>query len=358
MKAACPGLLCFVIACGSATPPPATHAVPIEAPPPPDGRQPDIATPAPAATSSADVSVGYPTTSGAATSACDGKPGANLATGGTATASGGAQARPDEGPALAFDDHTGTKWVESTNPHPWLAYEFGGGQAHVVTQYALGATAAGNAGTDPVNWKFEGANDAAGPWVTLDTRSQDRFVSRQALVWYSIRNTTPYRRYRLVVTKNGGGRGVELAELQLFGPGTPTFSVDDAVAGADRYQFQYSAHWEGFTRKDIEFVPAKYGLSSSWSKRKDETLTIAFEGSQITLYGIRYPSHGIAAVSIDDGPEVMADLFGAPQGDYLLYTSPSLCPRRPHVLRVRVTGDKHPQSGDSYISLDRVKIVP
>jgi hypothetical protein len=346
------GIWLLSCACGPTIPPPAPDAqkaVPLE---------PGEAAQAGEPSTASGASVGVPPSVGPATSACDGHSGANLAVGGTVMVSEGAGGGPSEGPAAAFDDHTGTKWVEGKNPRPWLGYQFREGQAHAVTQYAIGPAPAGSAGTDPVSWKFEAASDAAGPWVTLDTRTQQRFVNRQAMVWYFFPNTTAYRAYRLAITETGGGRSVELAELQLFGPGTPTFSVDDAIIGTEPHHFHYGAQWEGHTLKDTDFKPPKYGSSSSWSRKKDESFTFAFNGSQILLYGITHPTHGIAGVSIDSGPEQQADLNGYGSGDVLLYTSPSLCPPAQHLLRVRVTGDRNPKAGDSFVSIDRVKIVP
>ena len=342
--------IAILAGCGPAVPP-ATDATgaPIAVAPAPS-------TAAPAATSDAgSASVGAPAVAGAATSQCDGRAGANLASGGKATASDASE-RPNEGAAAAFDDHTGTKWV-ARGTSAWLAYEFAGERAHVVTQYALSPVPTGTVGTDPVSFKLEGSNDAAGPWTTLHEHAGQRFVNRQATLWFSFENATAYRRVRLTISENGGGAGIELAELGLFGPGTPAFSVDDSLRGAHPNEFQYGPHWEHGT-KDAEFSPPKYGSSSSWSKHRDASVSFAFVGSQVSLYGVRYPGHGIAAVSIDGGPETMVDFYGAAAGDTLFFTSPLLCPPQQRVLRVRTTGEKNAHASDAYVSIDRVRIVP
>jgi hypothetical protein len=308
------------------------------------------------------AAVGVPTGTGPATSECTGNAAVNLSAGGTVTASDEGD-HPDHGPAAVFDDHTGTRWSQGKNSTPWIAYEFAGGQAHVVTQYALTPAPDGSTGTDPVSWNLEGTNDAATAasptWTRLHSQEKHLFIDRAATTWYSFENSVAYRRYRLNITENGGGAGIRLAELQLFGPGTPPFSVDDAVAGRGPHQFHYSAGWEahGYP-KDCEFIPPKYGCSSSWNKRVNETMTFTFFGSKIELFGVRYPRHGIAAVSIDGGEETLVDFYGPDAGDFRMYSSEPACPPARRVLRVRTTGDKNAKSAESYISLDRVRIIP
>lgn len=268
----------------------------------------------------------------------------------------------DEGPAAAFDDHTCTRWAQSKNPRPWIAYEFANGQAHVVRQYALSPAPEGTVGTDPVSFTLDGTNDpstAPSPvWTKLHVQERYRFVNRQATVWFAFENAVAYRRYRLNVTENGGGAGIRIAELQLFGAGTPPFSVDDSVLGSDLHQMHYSRGWQTPSSKDSEFRPAKYGCSSSWNKHVNETMTFTFFGSKVELFGVRYPGHGIAAVSIDGGTETMADFFGPNSGNMVMYASQPMCPPGQHVLRVRTTGSKNAKAVDSFLSLDRVRVTP
>jgi hypothetical protein len=325
-------------------------------PPPVEGRDEPSPERVEDASANTQAAAGVPPEVGPRSSKCDGKAGQNLARGGTATSSNPGDGS-EEGPQAAFDDHTGTSFVQSKNPHPWLAYEFGGGAAQVVTQYALTPAPMGSSGSDPVSWKFEGSNDGVS-FTTLHEQHHHRFVNRLATMWYAFENQTAYRRYRLIVTENGGGAGVQLAELQLFGAGTPTFSIDDSIRGRELFQFQYSPGWEGHGTGDCAFMPRKYGCSSSWSRNKNETVTFAFVGSEVHLFGIRFPNHGIAAVSIDGGAETTADFFGPNGGNTLFYSSPPLCPPGRHVLRLRVTGDKNASSGDTFISIDRAEVVP
>jgi hypothetical protein len=313
---------------------------------------------APEATTN-EVSMGAPEGTGAKTSACGGNPAENETSGGTASASDPGE-RAEEGPQALFDDHTGTKWSESTNATPWLGYELPPGVTRVVQQYAVSPVPEGPPARDPVSWRLEASNDD-GPtpvWTTLHAERAQHFVERQATVWYAFANTRPFHRYRFVVTENGGGPGVQLAELGLYGEGSPQFSVDDGVRGRSVNQFQYSAGWEGHGTGDAEFRPPKYGHSSSWSKLKDHFVNFTFEGSRIEVFGVRFPAHGVAAFSLDGGPEVRSDFYGEASGNVLFYTSEPLCPPSRHVLRIRPTGDRDPKSTDTFISIDRVRVTP
>jgi hypothetical protein len=341
----------LLAACGPTIPPPVDSG---NAPAPSTTAPPETA---PSEATSTEVSAGAPLGVGARTSACGGTPADNVTTGGTPSASDAGE-RPEQGPAALFDDHTGTKWSETTSPTPWIAYDLPA--EHVVEQYAVSPVPDGPPTRDPVSWRLEGSNDegATPNFTTLHAQQGQHFVSRQATMWYTFPNTRAFRRYRFVVTENGGGPGVELAELGLYGAGSPQFSVDDALRGKGLYQFQYSPGWEGHGTGDAEFHPAKYGHSSSWSKKKDEFVTFTFEGSRIEVFGVRFPGHGIAGFSMDGGPEVTADFYGENSGNVLFYTSDPLCPPGRHVLRIHPTGEKNPKSVDTFISIDRVRVTP
>jgi hypothetical protein len=306
------------------------------------------------AASDAQVAAGVPAFS-PATSACDGHAAENLALGGVATAS---DAGDDalEGPAAAFDDNTGTRWAARASRTPWLGYELAGGVPQVVTQYALSVASDGDGSLDPVAFKLEGSN-GDDVWVLLHERQHQDYLNREMLMWYRFENTRPFSRYRLSIRENGGGTGIQVAELELFGPGSPVFSVDNSAKGGGLNQFTYSPGWT-LGLKDTEVKEWKFGRSSSWSRARDSIATFSFSGSQIALYGVRHAHHGIAAISIDQEPETLVDFYGATAGNTLFYTSPRLCPPALHVLRVRVTGDKRAEAGDTFISLDRVKVTP
>lgn len=336
-------------ACGTSLPP--GGALPSSAPPPAPPAQASRVSDA-----SFLTTINEPNDTGKPTSACDGTAAENLTIGGIATASDPGS-EGEAVPAAAFDDNSGTSWKQASGHAGWLAYALANDTPRVVTQYALTPTPEGTPQTDPRAFSLQGTNDGHS-WTTLHFRDDQHFMNRQATLWFAFENGTAFRRYRLLVTDNGGGSGLQIAELQLFGPGSPVFSVDDEVIGTGPNQFNYSAGWEGHGTRDTETLPRKYGRSSSWNKKPNESVSVDFNGSQIALFGVRYPGHGIAAISLDDGPEVMTDFFGPLSGNVLFFTSPKLCPPGRHSLRVRTTGQKSQSATDTFISIDRVQITP
>jgi autotransporter-associated beta strand protein len=94
------------------------------------------------------------------------------------------------------------------------------------------------------------------------------------------------------------------------------------------------------------------------SSSMNNTATVLFNGAQIKFYAGFKNSRGIAAVSIDGGPETMVDLYeNDGTGDCLLaYTSPLLTPGS-HTFTVRVTGTKDAASGGTIVSIDRFDII-
>ncbi|RAS32550.1 hypothetical protein BCL80_104449 [Streptomyces avidinii] len=71
---------------------------------------------------------------------------------------------------------------------------------------------------------------------------------------------------------------------------------------------------------------------------------------------VRDTGNGIAALSVDGGPEQRLDYYGSPRtGETLQYLSPKL-PNGRHTLRIRVTGEHGDRSGASFISVDRAEV--
>ena len=98
-------------------------------------------------------------------------------------------------------------------------------------------------------------------------------------------------------------------------------------------QFDLSGHWQ---------------RAEAWTK--SDQAQVRFQGRQAILYARVYESGGIAAVSIDDGPETLVDCHypqlphhATVQPIIPVFRSPIL-PRGLHTLRLRVTGDKNPAS--------------
>jgi hypothetical protein len=130
--------------------------------------------------------------------------------------SASAENAPNYSAPGAFDGSVNTKWWnDNAAPYGWLQYQFGGGAAWAVSQYAI---TSGDNGPrrDPKVWQFQASNDGNN-WIDLDARNGETFTDRLQTKSYSFANSTPYRFYRLNIEANNGGRGegVQLSELDL-----------------------------------------------------------------------------------------------------------------------------------------------
>lgn len=134
-------------------------------------------------------------------------------------------------------------------------------------------------------------------------------------------------------------------------------TVDDSVQGSSLNQFNYIGngwgHCTGCDTNNFGF----YNGSNSWDNTANDFVTITFVGTQIELYGVVGPPHGIGAVSIDGGPETPLDFYAAGNaGNTLLYISPLLSSGQ-HTLKVRVTGTQSGNATWNGINPDRVTII-
>jgi hypothetical protein len=134
--------------------------------------------------------------------------------------------------------------------------------------------------------------------------------------------------------------------------GTPrVFSINDSTIGSGMNQFDFSGIW------NVSYGTHKYQQDDHLSSTVDSYFQFQFQGTGIDLYGLMAPYNGIAAVSIDDGTEVLVDYYGPDKiEDTLIWSSPDLV-YGDHTLKVRVTGTKNPASTDAIITVDRVAIL-
>ena len=156
------------------------------------------------------------------------------------------------------------------------------------------------------------------------------------------------------------GRSYSLRAYQVALVDTPStasgsLTLDDTVQGTGINQFHYiGADWQHCT--DCE--TAKFQHSDSWNGVANESVTLAFRGTRISLYGAKASHHGIGMVSIDGEAETRIDYYAATRADnQLLWTSP-LLQLGQHTLRLRVSGAKNPASTSTVITIDRVSIMP
>jgi hypothetical protein len=120
-------------------------------------------------------------------------------------------------PFLAFDRTTSTRWLTpGGSPTGWISMDFG--SAIVIDGYTI---AGGTTQTEnPRNWTFEGSNNNS-TWTVLQTVTLPSAIGGSSTYSVaSIGNTTSYRYYRVNISLNGGAGAVNIAELELYQPGT------------------------------------------------------------------------------------------------------------------------------------------
>src|SRR6266700_3489614 len=133
-----------------------------------------------------------------------------------------------------------------------------------------------------------------------------------------------------------------------------TISVDDALTGSGLNQFRYNGNWNHCTQCGDEM----YAQSNSWNNTAGDYVMLTCQGVAVYVYVVKDNMHGIAAISIDGTSETEVDLYASERtGDQLAWLSPVLGNGK-HILKIRVTSTKNSESSDTYISLDRVEVVP
>ena len=102
------------------------------------------------------------------------------------------------------------------------------------------------------------------------------------------------------------------------------------------------------------------------NSRNTNTTAVTFTGTQLALLSVRDVGNGIAAISVDGGPEQRFDYYGVrtysgapPQairvGEAVNYFTPRLG-YGTHTVQVRVTGEKNSASQAANISIDRAEV--
>jgi hypothetical protein len=129
--------------------------------------------------------------------------------------------------------------------------------------------------------------------------------------------------------------------------------VADSVVQVNDTKFNYdsTANWPS------GWQSGAYQNDNRWSSVPGASYQVPFNGTQVHLFGARAPSHGIAAVSIDGGPETNVDMYAAKRADDAWLWSSQVLASGPHTLKVRVTGQKNASASGTYVVADRVDVV-
>ncbi|GCE28573.1 hydrolase [Dictyobacter alpinus] len=141
-------------------------------------------------------------------------------------------------------------------------------------------------------------------------------------------------------------------DLPSGDPGASPLGLNDTDTAVGTNYFEYQGNWNSGSGCGVQCY---YG-NDHWSNETNATATIHFHGTQIALLSVADVGNGIAGISIDGGQETRVDYYASVrQGEQLHYVSPVLN-QGDHTMTIRVTGDKNPASGSTYISIDRAEI--
>ena len=129
-------------------------------------------------------------------------------------------------------------------------------------------------------------------------------------------------------------------------------TVNDNTTGTGMNQFSYHGTWNYYNAQS-----GAYNNDNHWSSTTNDYYTFQFSGKQVRVYASMAPNGGIAAFSVDSGPETFFDTYAATRtDDVFLFATPTL-PQGTHTLRVRVTGLKKSASTGFNIPADRIDVI-
>ncbi|MFE6887465.1 family 43 glycosylhydrolase [Streptomyces sp. NPDC057694] len=135
-------------------------------------------------------------------------------------------------------------------------------------------------------------------------------------------------------------------------PGSGNYWINDDSRTSGTGGVTYTGTWNSGTGCAAQC----FWSDDHWSDKAGNTATFSFTGTRIALLSVKDTGNGIAAVSVDGGPEQRVDFYGAIRtGETLQYLSPRLT-SGPHTLRVRVTGEHSAASSGSFVSVDRAEV--
>jgi hypothetical protein len=128
-------------------------------------------------------------------------------------------------------------------------------------------------------------------------------------------------------------------------------TVNDNTTGTGVNQFNYVGSWSYLNGQS-----GAYANDNHWSSTANDYYTFQFTGQQVRLYASMAPNGGIAAFSVDNGPETYFDSYAATRSDdVFLFATPSISSGT-HTLKARVTGLKNAASRGYNVAADRIDV--
>src|SRR5204863_3398050 len=161
-----------------------------------------------------------------------------------------------EGATNAFDNTTGTKWLDFADNFPstrqsWIQYQYANGARYAVSRYTV--TSANDASIyparNPANWRLLASNDGGVSWATLDVQTNQTFTGNFQKLTYNFANTSGYNLYRFQIDSVANppqAVAMQLDELEFIAV-PPTYSYwwsfgDGATSLAQNPQHTYAGN--------------------------------------------------------------------------------------------------------------------
>jgi len=156
----------------------------------------------------------------------------------------------------------------------------------------------------------------------------------------------------VVTATTTDGNKIATSQVTVNSSQALTTDLDDATMGTTTNQFNYvGSGWAHGTTT----VHPYFQNTVSYSNVSSNSVTVPFSGSKIELYTAKDVHHGIAAISIDNGPETFVDLYAAARQNYVSVYN-SILTDGNHTIKIRVTGTKNASGTGTYVVLDYMKV--
>jgi hypothetical protein len=129
--------------------------------------------------------------------------------------------------------------------------------------------------------------------------------------------------------------------------------IDDrnTASGTDVNTTKYTGSWQSVIQAD------SLNGDNHFSSTTNDSYEVEFYGDRVRLFGTKGQQNGIAAISIDGGPEILTDLYSsATAANSVLFQSNTLS-HGYHKIRVRVTGQKNASSTGNGVAIDKLEIT-
>ncbi|SDX37931.1 CBM35 domain-containing protein [Paenibacillus sp. CF384] len=128
-------------------------------------------------------------------------------------------------------------------------------------------------------------------------------------------------------------------------------TIDDAETGTGELKYEFVGTWNSSANDKA------YMETDHYNNKADDYYQVKFTGTHIRVYGEKNNGFGIAAVSIDGGPETLVDTYSATRSVNTLLFSSEMLSLGSHTLKVRLTGEKNASSGGNWVTADRVVVT-